>query len=102
MKWFILQLLIVPCMVVLPVTGKWKGRVSSSLLTYCFSVLSKGKLKPCSMTPLDGQCSIFCKRHLECPTGQHCCKTFCGNVCQAVIGRKISNMIPSAESLNHQ
>jgi hypothetical protein len=80
MKWFVLQLLLLLCVVDMPVLGKWKERVYSDAEIPDY-VLSELKLKAFLKNPTDSECRTFCKAHMECKLDHYCCHASCGNVC---------------------
>uniref|UniRef100_A0A8C0XAQ2 Uncharacterized protein n=1 Tax=Castor canadensis TaxID=51338 RepID=A0A8C0XAQ2_CASCN len=80
MKWFVLQFLLLLCVVDMPVLGKWKERVYSDAEIPDY-VLSELKLKACLKNPTDSECRTFCRAHMECKLDHYCCRASCGNVC---------------------
>ncbi|KAJ1076395.1 hypothetical protein K5549_002435 [Capra hircus] len=98
MKLLGLQLLMLSCVAILPVSGSWKERI----------VELKLKLKPCNKSPTNEQCAVKCKLHTECQLGHHCCSAFCGDVCMLLkpnvssnTDHKISNILSTVQPTKH-
>ncbi|XP_044118522.1 WAP four-disulfide core domain protein 10A-like [Neovison vison] len=92
MKWLVLQLLTLYCLVIMPVTGKLKETVE---------VRKKPPIYGrCVISPNVYDCKNTCQFHSDCIFGYECCYSSCGKICMRMqeIVVRTKKIVPSSSS----
>ncbi|XP_047599650.1 WAP four-disulfide core domain protein 13-like [Lutra lutra] len=80
MKWLVLQLLTLYCLVIMPVTGKFKEAVEVVTEPPIYVVPDQILLR-CVTSPNVYDCKNKCGFHSDCIFGYECCYSSCGKIC---------------------
>ncbi|XP_032205998.1 protein WFDC10B-like [Mustela erminea] len=83
MKWLVLQLLTLYCLVITPVTGSLRGK-PIYIPEHRDFIVPKPILRDCEKIPNIHECRRYCNFDIECNTGDYCCSSSCGNVCMKI------------------
>ncbi|XP_027977734.1 WAP four-disulfide core domain protein 10A-like [Eumetopias jubatus] len=99
MKWLVLQLLTLYCLVIMPVTGGI-GENPEPVTKRPDFILVYPKLRECSRNPTYYECHRKCKYSWNCALGYECCFSVCGTICLNIrqIETFIENTSPSTEA----
>ncbi|XP_047600085.1 WAP four-disulfide core domain protein 10A-like [Lutra lutra] len=79
MKWLVLQLLTLYCLVITPVTGSMREK--RTVIKPQEYIIVEPKLRTCVRKPTPFECYRICRTSWDCPHGYECCFSSCGNIC---------------------
>nr|XP_035959754.1 WAP four-disulfide core domain protein 10A-like [Halichoerus grypus] len=83
MKWLVLQLLTLYCLMIMPVTGKMKERVEVETQRPVY-IVPKPELLHCANMPNYHDCQRKCEFYSDCIIGYECCLSICGKICMKI------------------
>ncbi|XP_047599772.1 protein WFDC10B-like [Lutra lutra] len=83
MKWLVLQLLTLYCLVIMSVIGSLR-EIPHHIPERQHFIIPKRILRDCEKIPNFHQCSRYCNFDRDCDTGDECCSSSCGNICMKI------------------
>uniref|UniRef100_A0A8I3NTF4 WAP domain-containing protein n=2 Tax=Canis lupus familiaris TaxID=9615 RepID=A0A8I3NTF4_CANLF len=82
MNWLFLQLVILYCLVIMPVTGNMREKTRK--VTRPHFINPKDALSDCPNLPNYYDCRKQCNSYSGCNTDSICCLSICGNICMKI------------------